>query len=316
MKALTTIFKRTKIAQTAFAILLVYLTSIACTPEYNIQPYSPPQDFKDYWYQGEAELNRYELEQARYGEIHKGYAILVFVKEDFLKDKEVKLEHGSSKNALPVLKLNAIRKFATGIYAYSILTSVFTPFDLKNMTTLKISNSNQEWCGSTYAQINFRRGKYEGVSHSYFQNEADRKFEITRSLLEDEVWTRIRLNPQSLPVGEISIFPGLYFLRLRHHDLIVQRAVAQLSTIVDSSLSAEPVNVYTIDYQTIDRKLKIMFEPSFPYAILGWDETYKSGWGAKARELTTRARRANTLITDYWTKNSVADSTYRKMFGL
>ena len=58
-----------------------------------------------------------------------------------------------------------------------------------------------------------------------------------------------------------------------------------------------------------------MFEPKFPYAILGWEETYKSGWGSKARELTTRAKRANTLVTDYWTKHSVADSTYRKMLG-
>lgn len=303
----------------AFAAIVAfsaYLVNNGCAPEYNIRPYNPSQDMKDYWYQDKAELDRYELEQARYGEIHKGYAILVFVKEDFLRDKQVKLEHGSSKNALPVLKLNRIRKFATGIYAYSIMTSVFTPFDLKNNPTLKVSNSNQEWCGNTYAQINFREGKYKGVSHSYFQDEDDRKFEISKSLLEDEVWTRIRLNPQSLPVGEINIFPGLYFLRLRHYDLVSQRAVAQLSTIVDSSFSSDSINVYTIDYQSIDRKLRIFFERNFPHSILGWEETYQSGWGAKARELTTRARRTNTLITDYWTKNAVADSTYRKMLGL
>ena len=37
--------------------------------------------FNDYWYRGEAELNSYTLEQARYGEIHKGEAVLVFVTE-------------------------------------------------------------------------------------------------------------------------------------------------------------------------------------------------------------------------------------------
>lgn len=301
----------------ALAILfLVFLANITGSAEYKIKTYNPPQDFKDYWYQGKAELNRYELDQARYGEMHKGDAILVFVKEDFLKDKQVKLEHGSSQNALPVLKLNAIRKFATGIYSYSIITSVFTPFDLKNTPTLKVSNSNQEWCGSTYAQINFRGGKYDGLVHSYFENEGDQQFEIRGTLLEDDIWTRIRLNPRSLPTGEIDMLPGLYFIRLRHQDFATQKAIAQLSTVVDSSLSAEPISIYTIDYQSIDRKLKIMFEPGFPYSILGWEETYKSGWGAKARELTTRARRTHTLITDYWTKNSVADSTYRKMLGL
>ena len=297
-------------------LFLICLSNIVCAPAHRIKPFTPNQDFKDYWYQGKAELNRYELEQARYGEIHKGDAILVFVKEDFLRDKQVKLEHGSSENALPVLKLNAIRKFATGIYSYSILTSVFTPFDLEDTPTLKVSNSNQDWCGHTYAQINFRRGKYEGVEHSYFEDEADKKFRMDQTLLEDEIWTHIRLNPQSLPTGHIEILPGLYFIRLLHKDFEPQTAEAQLTTIVDSSLSNYPINVYTVDYQSIDRKLRILFEQNFPYSILGWEETYKSGWGVRAKELTTRARRTNTLITDYWRRNSVADSTYRKMLGL
>ena len=49
------------------------------------------QEFKDYWYSGEAELTRYELEQARYGEIHRGDAVLIFVTEDFRTDKQVKV---------------------------------------------------------------------------------------------------------------------------------------------------------------------------------------------------------------------------------
>lgn len=305
-----------ELTQVIVILFLVFSANIACSPENKLKTYIPNQDFKDYWYQGKAELNRYELEQARYGEIYKGYAILVFVKEDFLMHKQVKLEHGPSDDALPVLKMNAIRKFATGIYAYSILTSVFTPFDIKNVPTLKVSNSNQDWCGHTYAQINLRAGKYEGLAHSYFEDEADQTFKINKVLLEDEIWARIRLNPQSLPTGELEIFPGLYFIRLRHKKFESQKAEAQLSTIVDTSLSEEPINVYTVNYQSIDRRLNITFEQDFPYSILGWEETYKSGWGDKAKELTTRARRTNVLNTDYWTKNSVADSTYRKMLGL
>ena len=33
----------------------------------------------EYWYAGEAEITSYELNQARYGEIHKGKAVTVFV---------------------------------------------------------------------------------------------------------------------------------------------------------------------------------------------------------------------------------------------
>ena len=299
------------------SFLIVLLLFPTCSPEKKIKVINQPQDFKDYWYQGKAELNRYNLEQARYGEIHKGYAILMFVTEDFLTNKQVKLEHGKSKNATSVLKLNFVRKFVTGIYSYSILTSVFTPVNLLNWKhTLKVSNSDQEWCGNTYFQLNYRHGKYEGLMHSYFQDEVDQKFSLNSdAILEDEIWTRIRLSPHSLPIGELKILPGLYFIRFRHVGFKTHQATAQLTTINNPELSPDSVEVYSIKYMDIDRTLKIMFEPKFPYSILGWEETYKSGWGANAKELTTRAKRTNTLFTDYWTKHSVEDSTYRKMLG-
>jgi hypothetical protein len=299
------------------SIFLLFLTSSGCSPEKKIIIFNQDQDFKDYWYQGKAELNRYDLEQARYGQIHKGSAVLIFVTEDFLTDKQVKLEHGKSKNSTTVLKLNSARKFVTGIYPYSILTSVFTPVDLLNWKhTLKVSNSNQEWCGNTYVQLNYRDGKYQGLGHSYFQDEADQTFSLdSNAILEDETWTRIRLSPHSLPVGEINILPGLYFIRFRHLGFKIHKATTQFATINEPGLSPDSVEVYSIKYLDIDRSLKIMFERKFPYSILGWEETFKSGWGANAKELTTRAKRTNTLVTDYWTKHSVADSTYRKALG-
>ena len=313
------LFKAEKLGRIAFVsfIFILLLVITTCSPEKKLIVFSQSQNFKDYWYQGKAELTRYELEQARYGEIHKGHAVLVFVTEDFLPDKQVKLEHGKSENSTSVLKLNFVRKFVTGIYPYSILTSIFTPVDQINWKhTLKVSNSDQEWCGSTYFQLNYRKEKYEGLGHSYFQDEADQKFTLNSDVtLEDEIWNRIRLSPNSLPIGKIKMLPGLYFIRFRHIGFKIYEANAELSSIKDPELSVDSVQVYTINYLDINRKLKIMFEPKFPYAILGWEETYKSGWGSKARELTTRAKRANTLVTDYWTKHSVADSTYRKMLG-
>lgn len=305
-----------KVAAVLF-IFLLFLVSTSCSPEKKIIIFNQDQNFKDYWYQGKAELNRYELEQARYGEIHKGNAVLIFVTEDFLTDKQVKLEHGKRKNSTTVLKLNSVRKFVTGIYPYSILTSVFTPVDLVNWRhTLKVSNSNQEWCGNTYVQLNYRDDKYEGLGYSYFQDEADQKFSLNSdAILEDEIWTRIRLSPHSLAVGEIKILPGMYFIRFRHIGFKIHKATAQLTTISDPELSLDSVEVYSIKYTDIDRTLKIMFERKFPYSILAWEETFKSGWGANAKELTTKAKRTNTLVTDYWTKHSVADSTYRKELG-
>src|SRR5205085_1004801 len=67
------------------------------------------EQFRAYWNQGKAELTRYALEQARYGEIRHGDAVLVFVTEDFLTDKEVKLESPpGDRRVSPVLKLNLV----------------------------------------------------------------------------------------------------------------------------------------------------------------------------------------------------------------
>ena len=69
------------------------------------------KDFHSYWYNHGAEITRFELEQSRYGEIHPGYAILIFVTEPFLPDIHVKSDYESSrKKSIPVLKLNLIKR--------------------------------------------------------------------------------------------------------------------------------------------------------------------------------------------------------------
>jgi len=48
------------------------------------------------------------------------------------------------------------------------------------------------------------------------------------SLQEDEIWTRIRLNPHTLPTGDIEIIPGKQFARFRHFKLKAEKATATL----------------------------------------------------------------------------------------
>ncbi len=85
-------------------------------------------EFSRYWYAGQAELSRYELQQNRYDDTHPGEAVLVFVTEDFLPVQQVKMEGGQTKEtAKSVLKMNQMRRFTTGIYDYSINTSVSPP---------------------------------------------------------------------------------------------------------------------------------------------------------------------------------------------
>ncbi|MEL6484568.1 MAG: septum formation inhibitor Maf, partial [Bacteroidota bacterium] len=124
------------------------------------------EDFKKYWYSGEAELTSYTLQQARYGELRDGEAVLIFVTEPFLPDVQVKAD-GSSPTNVPVLKLNATKNYLTGIYPYSIMSSTFYPVH-DNQHALKTSLSIQEWCGHIYSQLN-NREQFEFTSHSYFE---------------------------------------------------------------------------------------------------------------------------------------------------
>ena len=295
--------------------LIIFLScSAAGNGEKTITP--PAEgEFKNYWYTGKAELTRYTLKQARYGEIHEGDAVLIFVTEDFLTDKQVKYEYGDrGGNVSSVLKLNFTRTFNTGIYPYSMMSSIFTPVDPAEQT-LKVTSSSQEWCGHTFSQLNFRDGQYEGSLNSYFQAEGDQEFSLDGVMLEDEIWTKIRLRPSELPTGEIKLIPGSQFLRLRHREFQVENATAALETVQDAPLSSKAQAKYRVTYKDFERALEITFEMEFPYTNVAWEEQTKSGFG-NPRKLTTTAVRTHSINSPYWRQHSVADSVLRKDLGL
>ncbi|NND52330.1 MAG: septum formation inhibitor Maf, partial [Flavobacteriaceae bacterium] len=250
------------------------------------KPMRLSQDFKDYWYSGEAEITSYTLEQARYGEIRNGHAVLIYVTEDFLPEKQVKADRSNPDN-ISVLKLNATKKFNTGIYPYSVMQSIFYPVS-NNQHAIKVSASMQEWCGHVYAQLN-NREQFELSSHSYFETEADQNLKLDKSVLENELWTQLRLDPSSLPQGDLMIVPSFEFIRLKH---VEAKAYLATATIAEGN--------YTLDYPDLNRSLSIDFNPDFPYEIHGWEETFKSGFGPNAKMLTTKATHLKSIKSAYW----------------
>tara|TARA_R100001369_G_scaffold50736_1_gene77473 strand:- start:1183 stop:2124 length:942 start_codon:yes stop_codon:yes gene_type:complete len=260
------------------------------------------KEFRNYWYNGEAEITSYKLEQARYGEMRDGKAVLVFVTEDFLAEVQVKADTYNENNA-PVLKLNATKNFNTGIYPYSIMQSTFFPV-ANNQHALKISASVQEWCGHVYSQLN-NRETFEVMSHSYFQSEADQSFKIEKTWTENELWTKLRIDPEHLPIGELQIIPSIEYTSLRHKTIKAYNAFASLKS-----------GTYTISYPELNRMLKINFNTNFPFDILGWEETTVSGYGTSAATLTTKATRLKSIKSAYWSKNHNADEGLREILKL
>ncbi len=300
-----------KISTYAFVFLLLAITSCKEKTKSNImasnytttktkplalKPLKPlvSKEFNNYWYAGEAELSSYKLEQVRYGEIRKGHSVLVYVTEPFLAKEQVKADHDNASN-IPVLKLNSTKKFNTGIYPYSIMQSTFYPVS-NNTHAVKVSASIQEWCGHTYLQLN-NRAEFNIVAHSYFEGEADQSITLKKAVLENELWTQLRIDPKSLPVGNFEIIPSLEFIRLKHKRIKAYKATAKLN----------PDN-YKVNIPELNRSLTINFNPNFPYDIISWEETTNG--------LTTKATKLKTIKSAYWNKNSNKDEHLRKILLL
>jgi hypothetical protein len=270
--------------------------------EKEIPRFKKDSKFKTYWYQGKAEITSYELTQARYGEIHQGTAVHIFVTEDFLPKEQVKADYKNDKN-VPVLKLNSTKKFITGMYPYSLMTSTFSPIDL-NQQAIKISFSSQEWCGNTFAQLN-NRTNFDIDFHSYFEGDADRKKTLKKNILENELWNQLRISPESLPIGNLDIIPSFEFLALHHKEIRAYKA--------EASLTKEGTNkIYTIKYAALKRTLTIKIAAAFPHIIESWEETLTK----RGEILSTKAEKIKTIQSAYWQKNGVADVKERKELGL
>ena len=274
--------------------------------------------FSKLWYAGKAEITSYSLQQARYGEIRDGEATLIFVTEDFLKDKLVKPDNPQNHaNKVSILKLNMTKKFNTGIYPYSMMLSVFKPItnDGKE-NALKVNSSCQEWCGHTFSQLQLKGKNYQWQLHSYFEKEVEQDSQLDKALLEDELWNHIRINPATLPIGKLKVIPGLLWQRLSHTNIQLMDAELTLGDADTLQPNATSLKKYSINYPGINRILIIYFNKSFPHEIAGWQETYPDGFGENKKMLNTIAVKKTTIWLDYWKHNKNSDSIYRDSLQL
>ncbi|WP_373520670.1 hypothetical protein [Aquiflexum sp.] len=292
-------------------ILLVLLSVVFLLLASCSKPQRQDIDFKawgDYWFQGKAEISSFDLEQYRYGEPRTGEAVLIFVTEEFSRKNHVKLDQpekaGSDK--ISVIKMNQTRDFVTGIYPYHMMLSVFTPTKEQN-NSLKITASSQEWCGHTFTQLNLKSTEsYKGKIFSYFEKEGDDSFSFT-GLSEDELWNLIRINPNQIPIGSVTMMPSLFYQRFTHEEFQSEEAFIR---VVDISNNRSQL---VVTYSSGIRELKIDFEKVFPYQIMGWEESQTRQDGTK--EISV-AKRKGVKIVDYWTKNKSEDEFLRKELNL
>lgn len=216
------------------------------------------EQFANYWYQGKAEINVFDLQQSRYGEVRPGKAVMIFVTEDFSKSKQVKLDNPQDRpsDAQKVMKLNMTRDFVTGVYPYHTMLSVFTPV-YEEVPSPKLTASVTEWCGQSFSQLNFKSGKYNAMLFSYFESEGDVESKIDAKA-EEELFNLIRLNPDLVPMGNIKLIPSLIFQRFSHIPLKAEEA-----TLSKKDLGSNQGEIEVI-YSKIGRKISIRYQQFFP----------------------------------------------------
>jgi hypothetical protein len=284
---------------------------------------SPPptvaEDFWEHWGDGRAELNGYRLTQPRYGSLRSGSAVLIFVTEDFSDAQRVKAESrpGATSGVYPVMKLNHLRQFQTGIYDYSTMTSVFARV-ASGWPVRKVSFSSQDWCGQVWHQLLPTSGRIDGLFHSYFEGEADGRDELNLpdgGVFEDALPILLRgldsVSSLPLPAAGASRavpwLPSLLSRRLNHLRLAWGRAtLSRASSSVEVTVPAGKFRAvtYTVAVEG-GGKTQFSVEEAWPHRLLKWS----SDSGEEAA-LVGSSRQP------YWKQNGLGGEKYLAELGL
>jgi len=273
------------------------------------------EDFWKHWGDGRAELNGYHLTQPRYGAARTGTAVYVYVTEDFSDTLRVKADPGKhpAKDVYPVMKLNAVRAFQTGIYDYKVMTSAFLRV-APGWPVAKVSFSGQDWCGHVWHQLLPRGGRLAGVFHSYFDGEADGTEDLelpADGVFEDALPVLLRgWNGESLKPGEsrtVPFLPSLLWARLNHRPLAwTSTRIARAAAASTVTVPAGTFVVTTYHVEVADgRKLSFAVEVKPPYRLVRQT-------GPDGEEL---ALKGSTRLA-YWKLNGLGGETYLRELGL
>lgn len=313
---------------------LLVLMSAACTTkdsQAQLQPKSPPKaeakvhvpaEFAPFWSDGKAEISAYKGTQLRYNEVRPCTSVLIFVTEPFHAEKQVKADapEGGTSPYTSVLKLNHTKRFQTGIYTYSLMTSVFTPFqpavvqgtEYSPAAPLKITFSAQEWCGMVFHQLNRLQDKtMRSQSKSYFEREGDRDETLKadeKTLFGDDAFIAVRELLKPLPAGTVTFYHTLEHARIMHKPLASEEiSIAKK----DAIMRFRGTNAEVMEWTLTGKEFVWMFtvEKQYPRRIL----SYQFSEGGQVVE---KAALQESMRLPYWKLNANGDESYLQELGI
>lgn len=276
--------RNSRLATMACLVITMFVCSHACaqssdsTPEFG-------SDFWQHWGDGHGEVTGYTLTFPRYGELRKGSAVTIFVTETFSNRLRVKADPGNhpKRDTFPVMKLNLVQDFSTGVYDYNLMTSAFVAITEVNGqpagALTKVGFSSQEWCGLLHSQYLFNSDKVDYTLHSYFDGEADDRQAIplkSDAFSEDGLmlWARGFTAPGVKPGDSINqpMLMGLQTARLEHKKPAWQQVT--LSRAADVQTIDVPAGEFEVRKAVAaiegGRTWTFFIEAAQPHRIIRW----------------------------------------------
>jgi hypothetical protein len=275
--------------------------------------------FWSIWGDGQGELSAYRLTMPRYKQLRQGVAITIFVTESFSNSLRVKADPGrhAPGDEFPVMKLNLIKDYQTGIYDYNDMLSAFvslSPVNNRVPGVTKVSFSSQEWCGHVYSQILFGESHARLTQHSYFDGEADQQRELdypNDAYSEDTLmlWARGMARPFTRSSNQVAyrFLTSLETSRARHEPLkwinvfLSRDAKARTITVPAGSFDVDVFRVKRPD----NTWRAYYVEKELPKRIIQWE--------------TSEGEKAELLGSDrlkYWEMNGEGGEAALKKLGV
>jgi hypothetical protein len=251
-------------------------------------PNPPPYDqaFWSTWGDCQAELAGYDITITRYNQPLLGIAVTIFVTETFSNKLRVKADPSKhpASDQFPVMKLNLVKDYQTGIYDYNEMTSSFVALQPVNGraagSPTKTSFSRQEWCGNTYHQLLFDPKSIRAARHSYFDGDADRQRDLdypSGGVAEDTLllWARGMAAP-SLASGESHTVPLLPSLPAMKGIEAVWSTAALFRSPRPQSIVV-PAGTFAVEVMLVrlpDRETRTFYgEKAPPHRVVKWESS-------------------------------------------
>ncbi len=265
--------------------------------------------FWQHWSDGKAELNGYDLWQPRYGELRHGRAVLIYVTEPYSRSRRVKVDRvdPNDPDQLTVLKLNHVRKFQTGVYDYSAMTSVFADPNA-GFRPLTVRFSMQEWCGLMDDTVTVEPGRLRQHANSYFDGESGGVTVPGDALPADAVFITARTLAGTVGTAPLpqTLVPDALYRRLRHQPFRPYPAQARWGAPRQVTVPAGDFTVRDFHYARPDGSTcALHVEVAQPHRIIGW--ACSDGEKAQLRG-STRA--------PYWQQHGEGDAAQLRAIGL